>query len=624
MNYNSHHFLLKRNSCMKNLILVLISLFGSLFMYAQNIRYLFSWPNAVHHEANIQLVARDIPKGPAIFKMSRSSPGRYATHEFGKNVYNVKAFDKSGKPLSIEKIDGDVYRVSQHSGLVNVTYTIYANHADGTYAGIDQNSIHLNMPAVFMWMKGMEKVPIELFFDLPLDSEWEVATQLRPTRYKHTYTAPNLQYFMDSPTKIGDLSIKEWKVTNPNQQSYHFRLALEAKSDDSTANAFTDKIKKIVQEAQAVYGEVPAYDYGTYTFIASINPWVMGDGMEHRNSTMISLPVGFDGSNSLVEVFAHEFFHCWNVERIRPKSLEPFNFEKSNMSGELWFAEGFTQYYGDLLTKRSGFATLEEYLASLSSYINTKSVAPGGKNHSPIENSQMAVFVDAGTAVDKTNYANTFSSYYPLGAAVALALDLELRIKFKSSLDDYMKAVWKQFGKSEISYTIPGLQQVLETVTNRSFASDFFRKFVYGHEVYDYNTSLEYAGLTVKKTNEGKPWIGNPRFNEQGVLTIISNTVIGTPLYEAGIDIGDQLIRIDGKPIKNVKELNETLQLRKPGDQVEIVYKHRDEEKKAMITLSESPSVWVTKIDSAAKEITDQQKSFRKSWLEGRTGNNQP
>jgi predicted metalloprotease with PDZ domain len=603
---------------MKKIILCFIASFLCIITNSQNIRYLFSFPNAVHHEANIQLVARDIPKGPAIFKMSRSSPGRYAAHEFGKNIHNVKAFDKTGTPIAIEKMEGDVYRVPKHNGFVNVTYTIYANHPDGTYAGIDEKSIHLNMPAVFMWMKGMEKAPIELFFDLP-EGEWKIATQLKPTRYNHTFTAPHLQYFMDSPTKLGELQFIEWNASNPDQKTYQFRLALEAKTNDSTASAFAEKIKNIVLEAQAVYGEFPNYDFQQYTFIASINPWVNGDGMEHRNSTMITIPVNFDGNNSLLEVFAHEFFHCWNVERIRPKSLEPFNFEKSNMSGELWFAEGFTQYYGDLLTRRSGYSTPEEFFAALTSYIYSKAVVPGGKNQSPVENSQRAVFVDAGVAVDKTNYPNTFSSYYPLGAAVALALELELRIKFNKTLDDYMKAAWNQFGKTEIAYTIPGLQQVLEKLTDKSFASDFFQKYVNGHEPYDYNTSLEYAGLTLKKNNEGKAWMGNPRFGEQGrVLTINSNTIIGSPFYAAGLDIGDQIISIDAKPVKNAKEFNDVLQQHKPGDQVEIIYKHREVEKRAMVTLMENPSFSVAAVESAGRNLSEQQKAFRKSWLESK------
>jgi len=246
-------------------------------------------------------------------------------------------------------------------------------------------------------------------------------------------------------------------------------------------------------------------------------------------------------------------------------------------------------------------------------------VALGGRNHSPVENSQMAVFVDAGVAVDKTNYPNFYSSYYPLGAAIALALDLELRIKFKSSLDEYMKAVWKQFGKTEIAYTIPGLQQVLEKLTNKSFAADFFAKHVYGHESYDYNTSLGYAGLALKKSNEGKAWIGNPRYNEQGSLTINSNTIAGTPLYEAGLDIGDQIVSVDGKPTKTVKELNEVLQSHKPGEQVELVYNHRREEKKTNLTFAENPSLSVILLEATGQNLSGDQTAFRKSWLESKT-----
>src|SRR5262249_43203594 len=154
------------------------------------------------------------------------------------------------------------------------------------------------------------------------------------------------------------------------------------------------------------------------TFLASINPYVHGDGMEHRNSTMISIPTVFRNNDRLLGVFAHEFFHCWNVKRIRPKTLEPFNFEKSDMSYELWFAEGFTQYYGELLVERAGFLRDTDYAKTIiAGLINTKMNTPGAQGYSPIEASEEAVFTDAGVAVDKTNFPNIFSSYYPYGGS---------------------------------------------------------------------------------------------------------------------------------------------------------------------------------------------------------------
>jgi predicted metalloprotease with PDZ domain len=272
------------------------------------------------------------------------------------------------------------------------------------------------------------------------------------------------------------------------------------------------------------------FDYGQYTFLASINPYVKGDGMEHRNSTMIALPVAFDGSDNLLGVFSHEFFHTWNVERIRPKTLEPFNFEKSNMSFELWFAEGFTQYYGELLLARAGFNSPEEYSQTLSSLVNTKENTAGAKRISPVEASCQAVFVDAGVAIDKTNYPNTYTSYYPYGASIALALDLELRTR-GLTLDGFMQAVWQKHGKPELAYEVGDLQQVLAAYAkDKAFADGFFAKYVNGHESFNYAPLLQMAGLTLKKQFPEQAWIGDVRFKEGAGLTILSNTIINSPL----------------------------------------------------------------------------------------------
>lgn len=583
---------------------------------AQTIHYEVSFPNIVHHEARIVLSVSDAPQKELLFRMSRSSPGRYATHEFGKNVYDVKAFDKAGKAVRIERVDGDVYKVSGIHGFVKVAYTLYANHADGTYAGIDQHSVHLNMPATFMWVKGLEKSPMEVRFSLPQNARWTIATQLKPTDEPHTFTAPDLQYFMDSPTKIGTLTIKEWTVPNGDNKSAKFRLALEARGSDSLATAFANKVKRVTEEARMVFGEFPAFDNGHYTFLASINPYVKGDGMEHRNSTMISLPVAFDGSNNLLGVFSHEFFHTWNVERIRPKTLEPFNFEKSNMSFELWFAEGFTQYYGDLLLERAGFDSLDEYCRTLSALVNTKENTVGARRISPVEASNHAVFVDAGVAVDKTNYPNMYTSYYPYGASVALGLDLELRSK-GLNLDDFMKVVWAKHGKPEIAYNVADLQAVLETYTrDRTFAQQFFEKYVNGHESLDYAPLLAKAGLLLRKRFDGQAWFGDfVRYKEGTGLTITSNTTLGSPLYNAGLDVDDEIMKIDGKAISKNDELLATLQSHKPGDSITIEYKHRDEDKMAVVELIQDPRLEVVTYESAGKPVTAEMQTFRKAWL---------
>jgi predicted metalloprotease with PDZ domain len=599
---------------MKKLTVFLLMASICVAAHTQKIAYKVSFPNAVHHEAHIELTVTGITAKPAIFRMSRSSPGRYATHEFGKNVYDVTAKDKTGKNIIINRTDGDVYAVPSHNGTVTISYTLYANYPDGTYAGVDPESIHLNMPAAFMWIKGMDKTPIEISFDLPRENKGVYATQLVPTNDPNTFTAPGLQYFMDSPTKIGDLIMRQWNVTNPDGKTYSIRIGLEAAATNEQADELAEKIKRMVEEAGAVFGEYPKYDYGTYTFIASANPYVQGDGMEHRNSTMISTPMASFSANRLLGVFSHEYFHNWNVERIRPKTLEPFNFEKSNMSNELWFAEGFTQYYGDLLLARAGMN--DRFLNTVGSLANAKMNAPGAKFYSPVQASNHAVFVDASVSIDKNNYGNMFTSYYFYGAAVALALELELQTRFNKSLDDYMREMWKRFGKPELPYTVATMEQALAAVTNASFAADFFRKYINGHEPIDYAALLAKAGYELKKSGEGKASIGlSLSATDQTRAVIGSNTIKGSAAYEAGLDTGDEIVKLDDTSIKNTSELNSFVQSKKPGDVITVTYKHRGLEKKTSLVLKEQTSVTVVPFEQSGKTVTDDMKRIRTNWM---------
>jgi len=601
---------------MKQFISLFISLLFFIALQAQKIVYKVSFPNAIHHEARIELTASGIPAKPAIFKMSRSSPGRYATHEFGKNVYDVTATDQTGKSIPVNRIDGDVYEVPKHTGAVTIAYTLYGNYADGTYVGIDPESIHLNMPACFMWMKGMDDAPIEISFDLPKENKGIVASQLVPTNKPNTFTAPGLQYFMDSPTKIGDLKFRQWAISNPDGKNFTMRIGLESGATDVQADELTEKVKKIVQEARAVYGEFPNYDHGTYTFIASANAFVHGDGMEHRNSTMISIPMSSFNAGFLQGVFSHEYFHNWNVERIRPKTLEPFNFEKSNMSNELWFAEGFTQYYGELILVRAGLNSDKNYLLTMAGLVNTKLNTPGGKYYSPVQASNHAVYVDAAVSIDKNNYDNMFTSYYPYGAAIALALDIELQTRYHKTIDAYMQAMWKRFGKTEIPYTLATMQETLASVSDAAFAASFYSKYINGHEAIDYASLLAKAGYELKKANEGKPAIGiNTRINDQGKFIIVSNTTKGTAAYEAGLDVDDEIIKLDETTVKSTNDLTNFLQAKKPGDAVTVTYKHRNVEKQTTLILKEQVSLTLVPFEQSGKTVTDDMKKIRSEWF---------
>lgn len=603
-------------------VVSLIILAGSV-RAQQRIDYEISFPNAVHHEAEITVTFKGIPRRTLAVRMSRSSPGRYATHDFARNVYNVLAFDGKGTPLSYTRPNGHQWNISGHNGIVKITYTLFADLATGTYSGIDGTMAHLNIPSVFMWARGMETAPVRVHFHRPAEN-WKIATQLAPTKDPEVFTAPNLQYFMDSPTMLADFRWREWPVQS-GRHTYTFRLAVNDNCPDEDVDQFTAMLKKIVAEQIAVFGEAPPFDYGTYTFIANYMPQVGGDGMEHRNSTSLT------GSRSLcgqprarLGTASHEFFHAWNVERLRPRSLEPFDFEDANISGELWLAEGFTSYYGNLILRRAGFSSDQEFARGTGFAISTVINSPARQLRSPVEMSQMAVFADGGVAADPNNYANNWISYYTVGNALAIGLDLLLRTRYPGrSLDDYMRELWQSFGKHEKTYTLTDLQHSLEKITgDPEFAAEFFARYVHGHEVIDYEGLLAQVGFQLRKSRPGKVWLEARLIEQNGSVVIGSATIRQGPLYQAGLDRGDKITAVEGEKITRLTEFQKLLEQHKPGDRVEIQFEQRGKSKTTTLTFTEDPQLEVVPFELAGKELSEELTRLRESWLGSRSNDN--
>ncbi|SFH08727.1 M61 family metallopeptidase [Pedobacter insulae] len=583
----------------------------------QEISYELSFPNAIHHEAEITMSVPNVPTGTLKVRMSRSSPGRYATHEFGKNVYRFKAFDEQGKKLTVLQLAGDEYSIPNHGNTVKITYTLFGNWIDGTYAGFDETHAHMNIPATFAYPIGMDKRPRTVKFNLTNKQNWKVATQLKPLT-NGVYYAPNFQYFMDSPIELASYHTASWNVKNPDGKTQTIHLVSHSKDDQKTIDNYAEMLKKMVDEHFAVWGEFPAYDYGNYYFLHDVYPDYAGDGMEHRNSTVIvqRTPKIAGYESNLLGTFSHEYFHSWNVERLRPKTLEPFNFEHSNMSDELWLAEGFTQYYGNLLLTRAGFKSVENASQTFNGIINTVLNSSGAKNFSPIEASRYAVFADAGVSIDQTNKNNIFTSYYTYGASVALALDLRLRAEFKLTLDDYMRALWKAYGKPEIPYTVPDLEKTLGLLTkNTAFANDFFKKYVYGTEKNDYAKLLLHAGFILRKADPNGAYTGMGRVTFENGKATLGSTMAGTPAYEAGLDFGSMLLTMDGIAIKDQASLNSVTKDHKPGDTINVTYSYYGEEKTTKLTFSENPVLEIIPIEKTGGSLTPAMQTFRDSWL---------
>lgn len=588
--------------------------------------YDIRFPNAIQREGEITVRFQAVPAGPLVVQMARSSPGRYALHEFAKNIYNVRATNAQGRPLAVNRISPHAWRVADHSGVVDFHYTLFADRADGTYAGIDQTRAHLNMPATFAFAPSLAMRPIQITFTPP-DTSWRIATQLQPTSDPRTFRAPHLQYFLDSPTHLGKLDIRSWDVTSGGH-TQTIRLAVNHTGTAEQVTQFAEHTKRVVNEMAAVFGELPQFDYGTYTFIACYRANCAGDGMEHRNSTSLTSSGGFAGTSlGLLGTVSHEFFHAWNVERIRPASLEPFDFTEANMSGELWFAEGFTSYYGPLVIARAGINPVAMYARQLTNAVNTLTNHPGRRFAGAVGMSQQAPFVDAAVSIDPNNRSNTFISYYTYGEALGLALDLTLRARpTPATLDDVMRVMWRRFGPQTPAlapargYMVADVQQaVAEVAKDSAFAQDFFRRYVIGSELPDFPALLARAGLLVRQAQPSAAWLGDARLSAQESAVIVATpTTIGSPMYDAGLAAGDRLLTIDGVNLASLVDVRAALGAKQPGERVRITWMARDGERSAEMMLKADPRIEVVTFEDAGQTPTAAQLAFRNSWLASR------
>jgi predicted metalloprotease with PDZ domain len=606
------------------LTLALALLAAPLAAQTGRVEYEIAFPNAAQHEAEVTAVFRGAPRGqPLRVRMSRSSPGRYALGNFAKNVYDVRATDGAGRPLRVSRPDAHGWDVAGHDGTVRVRYTVWGDRVDGTYLGIDRSHAHLNMPATFAWARVMERAPVRL--TVRPNPGWRVATQLRPTADPAVFTAPDLQWFMDSPVEVGPVTVREWSGTHGGRTST-WRVAVHHLGTAAQVDSFTAMVRRVVDEQIAIWGEPAAYDHGVYTFIADYLPWAARDGMEHRNSTVLTRPGSLAGEAerlALLGTVSHEFFHSWNMERLRSRALEPFDLENEDASGELWLGEGFTRYYDQLTLRRAGFITDSAYAGVLSGLANTPLTAPGWRRAPLVEMSMRAPLHDGFVSPDPTNQQNVHVSHYAGGASTALALDLMLRTRFGRTLDDYMRLLWRRHGRPQTPalapanpYTLADLRAALaEVAGDPAFAADFFRRHVEGTETADYDRLLSAAGFRVVKAAPGQPFLGAPLADDTASVRVGDPLQTGS-LYPAGITGGDRIHAVDGEPTPTAAALDALLARHRPGDVVRMEVSGRGQRFTVPVTLRERPDVRVVPVDAP----TEAQLAFRRSWLGSRVG----
>ena len=590
----------------------------------KKVDYDISFPNAAQHEAQVTATFSGLTRGTTLHvRMSRSSPGRYAPTSFAKNLWDVTATDGRGKALSAGRPDSHGWDIAGHDGTVRIHYTVWGDRIDGTYLSIDHSHARMNMPATFMWAHGMETAPIKVTFHP--QPGWRVATQLVPTVDSTVFTAPNLQWFMDSPTEVGPVTWRQWSGTYKGQTST-WRVAVHHLGTEAQVDTFVTMAKRVVAEEVAMWGEPAGYDFGTYTFLADYLPWAGGDAMEHRNSTFLSSRRGMETRQYMMDHLdnlAHEFFHSWNMERLRSKQIEPFDFDRENMSDALWFGEGFTNYFHPLMIRRAGFYTDSEYVASLGGEIVGTINSVARQHGSPVDMSREAVFFDGGTSLDATNRTNIFLSYYTWGSIVAAGLDLTLRERYHTSLDEYMRLLWRDYGSHqskalapERPYTVANLRDELAKFTkDKAFADEFFRRYVEGREVPDFATLLPPAGITLVKDSVSRPYFGASMDNDpKGVF--INWSAPGSSAYGAGLASGDMVVSIDGELTTSIDVLNAIIARHKVGDVLKLEYL----QKGATPSVVSMPVVGrqtmkIMTFETAGLPITDAIRAFRKDWL---------
>jgi predicted metalloprotease with PDZ domain len=353
--------------------------------------------------------------------------------------------------------------------------------------------------------------------------------------------------------------------------------------------------------------------------------------MEHRNSTIVTSPGPLrvaDQRNSALGTVAHEFFHSWNAERVRPKSLEPYSLDRENITSELWFAEGFTNYYESLTMMRTGLVNAGDFAATLGVVLDTVINSPARRYRSVEEMSRLAPLVDGAVWTDRTNWDNSFISYYTWGSAIGLALDLSLRARSddKVTLDDFMRALWRRHGRQPPSapegsvahpYTAQDLKDCLAEVSgDRAFGDQFFARYIEGREVADYQALLARAGLVLRKRNEGRGWIGPvPLHVARGQAIITESTFEGTPAYAAGLDRDDEILSFDGESIGSAERLEEIVRRHKAGDKVRAVVRRRGFSEPLTITIEEDPGLELVPAENGGRVLSPSERAARDAWL---------
>jgi len=569
----------------------------------------FTEPQAHYAEVEMNMTGL-ATKSYVDVKMPVWTPGSYLVREFAKSVEGFGA-TVGGKAVKAEKVNKNTWRVyNAKANAVKINYRVYAFEISVRTAFIDASHAFLSSANIFMYPAGMIKTPSTVKI-IPFKGWDKVSTGLEPVAgQQFTFSAPDFDILYDSPLEVGNQDIFEFTAAGVRHE-----VAMYGGGNYDKERLKVD-MAKIVEQETAVFGENPNKHY---TFIVH-NYAQGGGGLEHLNSTVLGASRnayaserGYQGFLGLV---AHEYFHLWNVKRMRPIALGPFDYDNENYTTNLWIAEGFTSYYPNKVMLRAGLITPEGFINANLGGIGTVMNTPGAKVNSAAESSFDAWINPAYRPSENAN--NTFISYYSKGQVIGNLMDLEIinATKGAKSLDDVMKAMYIQCKTLKRGYTDAEFKAMVEKVSGISF-TNFWNKYVTGTVDVEFARYFGYAGIDVVNENEGKsvPYLGANagRASMGSGKVIVGSVARGSGAWNGGLNVNDEVVTVDGAPAEMMLERMSQITSKKVGDVVKISIVRDGLKKDLDITLTANP---VVRLKATVKEdATPLQLAVRKKWM---------
>ncbi|MAY83777.1 MAG: hypothetical protein CMP59_06540 [Flavobacteriales bacterium] len=506
-------------------------------------KYTFSYSNPNSHYINIQFELELNGETSVDLQLPAWRPGRYELGNFAKNIQKWEAFDENGKKLSAQKMTKDLWRVQTKSAkklMVQYNYFAFELNAGSTF--LSEEQLYVNPVNCCLYDTNRAEEPCELILDVPED--YKVATSLKKVK-KHEFKAKDFDELADSPF-IASASLKHFKYTIDNT-NFHLWFQGSLKGDfDKLINDFTAFSK---EQGKLFKG----FPFKNYHFLFHILPVKAYHGVEHADSTVIALGPTYEVMDpkklydELLGVSSHELFHAWNVKRIRPAEMWPYDFTQENYSRLGYLAEGATTWYGDLMLYRSGVFTDESFLKTFSQLMNKHFNNPGVLNLS-VADSSFDTWLDGyGMGVP-----NRKSSIYTEGALITFLLDIEIRKSTtdKHSFDEVLRTFYEDFYLKGKGITETDYQNVVEQIAGKKLGT-FFKKYVNGVEDYfpELKKALDYLGMEVQidlRENYHESYLGFVCDENDKVLMIYPNSAAD----DAGLSVEDQIRTINGMEAK--------------------------------------------------------------------------